>query len=526
MGSLFGGGGSQTVTQQTEVPQYIGTAQQNLIDTANRLTSPYLQNSPTQTVAGFNPDQNTAFDWARWMNSDAFSTPTQQVPQVSGLAQWMNPGAAQIAPASLAQTAIIPDVAQAQAPMATAATPAAASLASTTPATTANMQAAALGPASLVDAKAGQVGGADIRSLLNPYRQDVLDPTLAAMRRELDTTQNSIRARNASSAAFGGSRGALQASEANRGFGDQVALTTAGLMAKGYDQATATALANADSAQKAGIFNAGAQNTNNAQAAQFQQDANAANQKAANATSLFNAGADNAASQFNAGSQNAVSALAAKYAQDAALANQDVQARANQYNAGATNAARTFNYGAENTRNLAASELAQRTAQANQSATNAMNTAFYGQRNSTADADAGRALQAAGLQNTFANDTQRRQAAALQQLLGIGGQQQSLDQQQLNTPFDMFKLLGQATPMSNFGGSSTSQYPTQSNPIGSALGLTMAGNGLFGSSGLFPGAATSLFGGGGAGAGFGAGLAGEMAAAAPADLSWLAALAL
>lgn len=206
-----GGSRTQTVTQSTEPPFYVQAAQQNLMDAANRITSPFLQSAPAQPVAGFTPDQLRAFEMARGMAEGEIASPAPALPMTSTLWNMRS-----------------------------------------TPGWTADAVTA--------DPTAGQVSGASITPFLNPYRQDVLDPTIDRMRRERDITQAQIDARGASGAAFGGSRQALQSAEVDRSFGDQVAKVTGDLMMQGYDRATAVALANAQAAQQAGQFNASALN--------------------------------------------------------------------------------------------------------------------------------------------------------------------------------------------------------------------------------------------------------------------------
>lgn len=273
--------GTTTTTNQTVLPQYVQDAQQNLATIANNITSKFVS-SPEATIADFSPDQTTAFNWLRTMVGNRVGEPGPSI------------GAATAGPAASAST-----------------TPA-----TTTPAFNYTS------PTVSMDQNVGQVGGADIRALLNPYVSDVLDPTIALMRRELGKTQAGIGASDASAAAFGGSRGALRMSEADRAFGDQVALTTAQLMAQGYDRATATALANASQRQAAAANNANLANT-----------ANIFNAGQSNQAAQFNAAAANAASQYNAGAANTASQYNATAANDMARANALLsQSAANQQN--------------------------------------------------------------------------------------------------------------------------------------------------------------------------------------------------
>lgn len=434
------GPSSQTVNQTNEPPGYVSSAQQDLLSAANRITSPFLQNAPGSTVAGFSPDQMMGFDLARGMAQNAFTAPHITVPMNSPIqgGNFMYPASASVTPAQLGDPSLVVTENVGRGAMADAA----------------SAGPAAQSHAAQINPNAGVIGSGDVSQWLNPYSNAVLDPTIAAMRRELDKTQAQIGARNASSAAFGGSRGALQSSEANRAFGDQVALTSGTVMRDAYNNALNTALANGRTSQGNAQFNAGAE-----------QATNLSNAAAQNNMGQFNANLQQNTNLANAGALNDMSKVNSNLALAASAANAAAQNRNNEMNAGYTQAANTSNAGAIND----------------------LNRIFSSQYNTLANADADRSLTAAGLQNTFANSEQQRQLSALQALLGVGGQQQQVAQQSLNQPLDMLRLLGSQTPGA-YGSSSSSTQPTQSNPIGAAAGLVGVGNGLFGSSGLFPGA--------------------------------------
>jgi hypothetical protein len=128
--------------------------------------------------------------------------------------------------------------------------------------------------------QAAQVTGDSIRALLNPYTQDVVDTSIATINRNANAQQAALGARYAAAGAFGGSRQALGSAQLARSTGEQVASTTAQLMAQGYDRATATALANAQMDNQMRLANMSAQNG----ASQFNAQMNygAANQNNAN----------------------------------------------------------------------------------------------------------------------------------------------------------------------------------------------------------------------------------------------------
>lgn len=94
---------------------------------------------------------------------------------------------------------------------------------------------------------------ADTRSLLNPYSELVVDPSLALMREELNKSLNTERSRAVQSGAFGGSRlgvmeGTAQAEEALR-----AGQLRGGLLTQGYEAAAGRAAGMADRNLQAGL---------------------------------------------------------------------------------------------------------------------------------------------------------------------------------------------------------------------------------------------------------------------------------
>lgn len=90
------GGDTKTTTQQTVLPQWLTNAQQGAVTAGQNLTSPFTsQAPPTNPVAGFNPDQQSAFDQARnW--ASGYGTPATTItPRFAGAAQVSPDGAAQ-----------------------------------------------------------------------------------------------------------------------------------------------------------------------------------------------------------------------------------------------------------------------------------------------------------------------------------------------------------------------------------------------------------------------------------------------
>ncbi len=80
-----------------------------------------------------------------------------------------------------------------------------------------------------------------IAAFYSPYQQDVIEKTLADIRREGDIAQQAARARAIQAGAFGGSREGVQLSEMERAVLEQQAQTAAQMRDAGYRQAAAQA---------------------------------------------------------------------------------------------------------------------------------------------------------------------------------------------------------------------------------------------------------------------------------------------
>jgi hypothetical protein len=112
-------------------------------------------------------------------------------------------------------------------------------------------------PVNFTAANPAQLGSTEYRSFLNPYTQDVVKTTMATAQADQERQLNEIRARAAAGSAFGGSgsRAALESSNARDAFNRTNESTVAQLMSRGFDAATASALANAQMRQQANIYN-------------------------------------------------------------------------------------------------------------------------------------------------------------------------------------------------------------------------------------------------------------------------------
>lgn len=76
---------------------------------------------------------------------------------------------------------------------------------------------------------------------MNPFEQEVIDQSLADIRRQGDIAMQNVRAQAVGAGAFGGSRSAIAEQELNRNILDQQARTAAQLRAAGFTQAQDTA---------------------------------------------------------------------------------------------------------------------------------------------------------------------------------------------------------------------------------------------------------------------------------------------
>jgi hypothetical protein len=186
---------------------------------------------------------------------------------------------------------------------------------------TAPMSPATMGYAGAMPAAAAMTTGLTANAykrFMNPYEKDVIDTTLANSREELNRDLNTIRGRTAAGSAFGGSgaRGALQEAQVTDDAGRRREAMVAQLRSQGFNQATASALANAQMVQQVNLANAAFEqqarqiNTGNLQQAYAmnatnQQNANQVNHDADLQRALAQAGYQQQTNQFNAAGVNA-----------------------------------------------------------------------------------------------------------------------------------------------------------------------------------------------------------------------------
>jgi hypothetical protein len=170
-----GGGGTQTTTTQTQLPDYVNAQVQHNIDTANTLgTQPYATN-PYSGVAPTTADQSRAYG---------------DIGSIQGVAN-----------ASAYQPAL--DTAK-----------------------------GLLGQAAPITAD--QIGG-NVSSLMRPYSDIVIDPSLTLMQQQLARTKQGIGANAAAGGAFGGSRQGVEEGVADSQEALQAGQLKSGLLQSGYN---------------------------------------------------------------------------------------------------------------------------------------------------------------------------------------------------------------------------------------------------------------------------------------------------
>lgn len=225
---------------------------------------------------------------------------------------------------------------------------------------TAQMQ----GPASWLDPGTSQ-------AYMNPYVQNVVNLEKEQANRDYQQQLNQLNAQSVQAGAFGGSRQAIQQSEAAR----NQAFNLANIEAKGLENA----------------YTQGAQQFNTAQGQQLQagqanlttaQQTNLANQSAQIQAMMANQGMDYNTAYQNLQARMGVQNTASQQDLQAAMANQQAQQQTQAANQAAKNAASQFTSGAQNTANLA-----------NQQAANTASNAYTQQQLA-----ANQANQQAGLQ--------------------------------------------------------------------------------------------------------------------------------
>lgn len=484
MSSLTSKSGAPQITNTTQSsapPPYVEAAQQNLINTGSNLTNPFTSYAPANMTAGVNPDQQMAFDLARQSAYNAYFTPTNYADPLSPTANFVVPNVAQasnttVAPAAQAANATVAPAAQAaNTPVGPAAQAALAQMGQAAAAFTGDAQAA------FQPGTSEQLSPGEIQQFLNPYLQNVLDPTLNNMRRQQDETLAQTRAKSAAAGAFGGSRGALMEAQQNRAFGEQVATTTAQLMAQGYDKATATAMANAQMRQQMALQNSQINNQVGMFNKQQVNQLDMYNAGLVNQDALANMNAANQVGMYNAGASNDLTKYQAGLNQQTALSNTGALNDLSKYQAGLDQQTALSNTGALNDLSKYQAGLSQQLGMYNTGQENQLAQAFGLNYNALLDSEANRNLTTAATNNTLMNSEQQRQLAALQQLLQTGDYQRQVEQSGISDPYTALQALVGSTPGMNAVGTTTNgatAAPTTSNPLASILGVSLLGKTL------------------------------------------------
>ena len=292
-----------------------------------------------------------------------------------------------------------------------------ASLAGSTGYNAAQFGGATAGPTALSSAAQANMSG--IRQYMNPYTSEVIDATMADLEKGRQRATQQIGQQANAARAFGGSRQGVAEAMSNAQFGEQAGKTISQLRQQGFDTAANLMQQDVARRQQSGLSNQGALNQMN----QF----NTGNLQQAG---LSNQAALNQAGQFGAGAMNT-----------AALSNQAARNQMNQYNAG----------------------LGQQAQLANQSA-DLQGAQFR--------------LGAANQLGTMGQQQTAQQYAAGQALMGLGGQRQNMQQQEMdaqrNLNLERLNIMQGALGLNpaNLGGSSTQPMyqNTGANIMGGALG--------------------------------------------------------
>lgn len=169
-----GGGGSQTSTSQVIIPQWVQDAGQKNLDLADKIAGQGYEKNPFNIVAPLSADQQAAYGTVRDVQGAAAAGYDPAETQVAGL----------------------------------------------------------IGNAKPITADAI---GANVTSLMRPYSDIVIDPSLTLMQQELARTKQGIGAKAASVGAFGGSRQGVEEGIADSQEALQAGQLKSGLLQSGLN---------------------------------------------------------------------------------------------------------------------------------------------------------------------------------------------------------------------------------------------------------------------------------------------------
>lgn len=248
MGGMFSK--SKSRSTQRVVPWAAQAGQANLAD-ANRLSAPFLTETPTERVASFNDDQLNSFDMTR--NYAAQSNPISQ----NDLGWSYYRGFADRGPYTMGREGGIP-----------------------------SMQAAQIGGApSMQAATVRQVAGvnaqkftdADINAYMNPYTNQVVDASVADLGENYARTLSSSGLQQAAGGAFGGGRHGIREAQVADDYLRTVGSTSSQLRNQAFNNAAGLIQGDQNRALQAAQGNQQASLQQAIQQAQMQQEASRTN---------------------------------------------------------------------------------------------------------------------------------------------------------------------------------------------------------------------------------------------------------
>ena len=442
--------------------------------------------------AGFNPDQQQAFDLNR-LYASSQSAPTLYATDAANLlkagAQYQpqNVASQNVSAQNVAyQNAVAQGYspAQAQAASAAAERATAAQLgrdtvrdvgaAGVTGSQVAQEALGAIAPqarANIRDVAAGSFLNQNIQQYMNPYTQAVTQQSLTDLERARQLEQQRTAAQATAAKAFGGSRQGVAEAETNRAYGENAARLVAQQNAAAYQAAQQASEADLARSMQAQQLNQAQDLATTQQSLQLAGQFGLANQDAALRAALANQGIDLSTGQLN--TQNLQQAALANQAagnqmaqfnaanqQAIALANQAARNQAGQFGAAAQNTAALSNAQSQLQAALANQQTGMQAGLANQQA--ALQAALANQGAGLTANQQG--ITAGGQLASAATNLQNLGFGQANQLRDQGLLQQGFSQQQLdairNLPLEQQQILNQALGINVGGGSGQTSTST------------------------------------------------------------------
>ena len=252
MGGIFGGSKSKSRSSSTQslVPWVSQAGQANLA-IANRLTDPFLQNAPTQRVAGFTDDQLNSFDIIKSYANQGSPLSANDL-GFSGFEALSEQG-----PHSMNTVGGTP-----------------------------TMRTATVAPVQNVAAQ--KFTDANIDAYMNPYTNQVTDTSLADLGQNYVRTVNASDLQQAAGGAFGGGRHAIRDAQVADDYLRTVGSTSSQLRNQAYNSAAGLIQGDQNRALQASQGNQQAGLQRAIQQAQLDQQANQTNTDLAMKSRLTN----------------------------------------------------------------------------------------------------------------------------------------------------------------------------------------------------------------------------------------------